>query len=124
MGKNKLKIGEFSRLGCECPEPGYCYTIEHGGYMPQDIDIEYCEKVTKKGADSALIKFKDIPVVPLAACLKVFGPYDKLYDNYVELSPIWRKRATRLLLLPAPFTSTVSGIKRMPTSGSPSSRRL
>ena len=20
----------MSRLGCECPEPGYCYTIEHG----------------------------------------------------------------------------------------------
>ena len=44
MGKNKLKIGEFSRLGCECPEPGYSYAIEHGGYKPQDIDIEYCEK--------------------------------------------------------------------------------
>ena len=36
MGKNKLKIGEFSRLGCECPEPGYCYTIEHGGYKIAD----------------------------------------------------------------------------------------
>ncbi len=21
---------EMARLGCECPEPGYCYTIEHG----------------------------------------------------------------------------------------------
>lgn len=30
---------EMARLGCECPEPGYCYTIEHGGYKPQDIDI-------------------------------------------------------------------------------------
>jgi len=76
---------EMARLGCECPEPGYCYTIEHGGYKPKDIDIEYCEMVKKKGTDSALIKFKNIPAVPLAACLKVFGPYDKLYDNYVEL---------------------------------------
>ena len=25
---------EMARLGCECPEPGYCYTIEHGGYKP------------------------------------------------------------------------------------------
>ena len=100
MDKNKLKIGEFSRLGCECPEPGYCYTIEHGGYKPQDIDIEYCEKVTKKGTDSALIKFKDIPVVPLAACLKVFGPYDKLYDNYVELFAYLEKEGYKIVAAP------------------------
>ena len=56
---------EMARLGCECPEPGYCYTIEHGGYKPQDIDIEYCEKVTRKGTDSAIIQFKDIPEVPV-----------------------------------------------------------
>ena len=33
---------EMARLGCICPEPGYCYTIEHGGYKPENIDIEYC----------------------------------------------------------------------------------
>ncbi|MDO5442543.1 MAG: MerR family transcriptional regulator [Bacteroidia bacterium] len=76
---------EMARLGCECPEPGYCYTIEHGGYKPQDIDIEYCEKVSAKGAGSSIIKFKDIPEVPLAACMKVFGPYDRLYQSYVDL---------------------------------------
>lgn len=76
---------EMARLGCECPEPGYCYSIEHGGYKPQDIDIEYCEKVTKKGIDSDIIKFKDIPEVPTAACMKVFGSYDKLYQSYVDL---------------------------------------
>ena len=85
---------------CECPEPGYCYTIEHGGYKPQDIDIEYCEKVTKKGTDSALIKFKDIPAVPLAACLKVFGPYDKLYDNYVELFAYLEKEGYKIAGVP------------------------
>ena len=73
---------EMARLGCECPEPGYCYTIEHGGYKPKDIDIEYCEKVTAKGKDSAIIKFKDVPVVPTAVCMKVYGPYDRLYQNF------------------------------------------
>ena len=63
---------EMARLGCECPEPGYCYTIEHGGYKPTDIDIEYCEKVIAKGKDSDIIKFKDIPEVPTAVCLKVY----------------------------------------------------
>jgi len=76
---------EMARLGCECPEPGYCYSIEHGGYKPQDIDIEYCEKVSAKGKDSEIIKFKDIPAVPKAACLKVFGDYSKLYQNYMDL---------------------------------------
>lgn len=76
---------EMARLGCECPEPGYCYTIEHGGYKPQDIDIEYCEKVSAKGADSDIIKFKEIPEVPQAACLKVFGPYDKFHQAYTDL---------------------------------------
>ncbi len=76
---------EMARLGCECPEPGYCYSIEHGGYKPQDIDIEYCEKVTSKGTDSDIIKFKDIPEVPTAVCMKVFGSYDKLYQNFVDL---------------------------------------
>ena len=76
---------EMARLGCECPEPGYCYTIEHGGYKPQDIDIEYCEKVSAKCADSDIIKFKEIPEVPMAACLKVFGPYDILHQAYTDL---------------------------------------
>lgn len=76
---------EMARLGCECPEPGYSYTIEHGGYKPQDIDIEYCEKVTCKGNDSDIIRFKDIPEVPKAACLKVFGEYGKLYQAYIDL---------------------------------------
>lgn len=91
---------EMARLGCECQEPGYCYTIEPGGYKPQDIDIEYCEKVTKRGTDSALIKFNDIPVVPLAACLKVFGPYDKLYDNYVELFAYLEKEGYKIVAAP------------------------
>ena len=37
------KIGpEMQRLGCQCPPPGYCFTIEHGKeHRPADIDIEY-----------------------------------------------------------------------------------
>ena len=87
---------EMARLGCICPEPGYCYTIEHGGYKPENIDIEYCEAVTSKGQDSSLIKFKEIPPVPLAACLKVFGPYEKLHDNYVELFAFLEKEGYKI----------------------------
>lgn len=41
-----MTIGpEISRLGYECPEPGYYFTIEHGGYRQENTDIEYCEQV-------------------------------------------------------------------------------
>lgn len=41
-----MTIGpEMSRLGCECPEPGYCYTIEHGEYRQENTDIKYYEQV-------------------------------------------------------------------------------
>jgi len=76
---------EMARLGCECLEPGYCYTVEHGGYKPNDIDIEYCEQVAAKGNDSGIIKFKDVPEVPCAVCMKVYGPYDRLRQNYIDL---------------------------------------
>jgi len=76
---------EMARLGCECPEPGYSYTIEHGGYKPLDIDIEYCEKVTEAKKDSKLIKFKQIDAVPTAVCMKAYGPYERLYQNYIDL---------------------------------------
>lgn len=76
---------EMARLGCECPQPGYCFTIEHGGYKPADIDIEYCEMVTEARKDSSLIKFKSLPEVPTAVCMKVYGPYDRLHGSYQEL---------------------------------------
>ena len=76
---------EMLRLGCECPEPGYCYTIEHGEYRPTDIDIEYCELVKEKRKDSSLIKFKDIPAVPRAFCLKAYGPYERLHESYARI---------------------------------------
>lgn len=76
---------EMARLGCECPEPGYCFSFEHGGYKPHDIDIEYCEKVTAKGKDSEIIKFKELSEVPKAACMKVIGPYSQFYQSYQEL---------------------------------------
>lgn len=76
---------EMARLGCECPEPGYCYSIEHGGYKPENIDVEYCEMVTEAKEDSALIKFKKIPAVPAAVCMKAYGPYDRLPQAYIDV---------------------------------------
>lgn len=77
---------EMQRLGCKCPPPGYCFTIEHDKeYKPKDIDIEYYEQVEEAGEDSAIITFKRLPAVPTALCMKHVGPYDRFYQSYVEL---------------------------------------
>lgn len=99
---------EMARLGCECQEPGYCYTIEHGGYKPKDIDIEYCEQVKVKGKDSDIVKFKEIPEVPIAVCMKVFGTYDKLYKNYQDLFTWIEKEGYKII--GAPRANYIDGI--------------
>lgn len=77
---------EMQRLGCQCPPPGYCFTIEHNKeYRPTDIDIEYCEQVTEMGEDSAIIQFKKLEAVPTAICMKHYGPYDRFYESYTQL---------------------------------------
>ena len=80
------KIGpEMQRLGCKCPPPGYCFTIEHNKeYTPTDIDLEYCEQVEEMGKDSAIIQFKRLPAVPKALCMKHYGPYERFYESFTE----------------------------------------
>lgn len=77
---------EMARLGCECPDPGYCYTVElDKEYKGRDIDFEYCERVLVAKEDSDIIHFRHNPEVPMAVCMKVFGPYDRLYQSYPDL---------------------------------------
>ena len=80
------KIGpEMQRLGCKCPPPGYCFTIEHNEeYRLTDIDIEYCEQVEEMGHDSSIIQFKRLAAVPKALCMKHFGPYDCFHESFTE----------------------------------------
>ncbi len=76
---------EMQRLGCKCPPPGYCFTVEHNrDYKPTDVDIEYCEQVEEMGEDSAIIQFKRLPAVPKALCMKHVGPYERFYESYIE----------------------------------------
>ena len=76
---------EMQRLGCKCPPPGYCFTVEHDReYKPTDVDIEYCEQVEEMGEDSAIIQFKRLPAVPKALCMKHVGPYERFHESYIE----------------------------------------
>ena len=77
---------EMARLGCECPEPGYCFTVETAKeYKAENFEIEYCEKVKSAKKDSDIVKFKPLPEFPTAICMKVYGPYTKLRESYIEL---------------------------------------
>ena len=76
---------EMQRLGCKCPPPGYCFTIEHQKeYTPTNIDIEYCEQVEEMGTDSEIIQFKRLSEVPKALCMKHYGPYERFYESFTE----------------------------------------
>ena len=76
---------EMQRLGCKCPPPGYCFTIEHNKeYTPSNIDIEYCEQVEEMGTDSGIIQFKKLAAVSKALCMKHYGPYDRFYESFTE----------------------------------------
>lgn len=75
---------EMARLGCECPLPGYCFSLDHNSeFTSGTIDLEYCEEVKEAKADSDLIIFKRLPEVPMAVCVKCYGPYSRLYEHYV-----------------------------------------
>ena len=80
------KIGpEMQRLGCKCPPPGYCFTIEHNQeFCAENIDIEYCEQVEEMGNDSDIIQFKRLPAVKKALCMKHVGPYERFYESFTE----------------------------------------
>ena len=80
------KIGpEMQRLGCKCPPPGCCFTIEHNKeYCSTDLDIEYCEQVEEMGKDSNIIQFKHLPAVEKALCIKHLGPYERFHISFAE----------------------------------------
>ena len=92
------KIGpEMQRLGCQCPPPGYCFTIEHGKeHCPTDIDIEYCEQVQEMGTDSSIIQFKRMPAVAKALCMKHKGPYERFYESYAEAFNYMEKQGYKM----------------------------
>lgn len=76
---------EMLRLGCQCPDPTYCFTIEYNEEYGVDIDIEYFEAVAERQEDSDLIKFKELPEVPAALCISHYGAYEHMPETFAEL---------------------------------------
>lgn len=77
---------EIQHTGCKRTLPIYCFHVEHEQeFKTENIDIEYCEQVEEICPDTDLIKFKQLPRIPLAVCMKCSGPYGVLYDNFAEI---------------------------------------
>ena len=104
------KIGpEMQRLGCKCPPPGYCFTIEHNQeFCAENIDIEYCEQVEEMGNDSDIIQFKRLPAVEKVLCMKHVGPYERFYESFTEALAYMEEQGYRLA--GHPRTSYIDGI--------------
>lgn len=89
---------EMMKLGCECTEPGYCFTIDHNKeYRETDIDIEYCEAVLEKKQDSELIKFKELPMVEQALCYKHYGAYNTFFQSWTNIYTYLEKNGYQII---------------------------
>lgn len=77
---------EIQRIGCKRSLPIYSFVIEHDEeYKTTDIDTEYCEQVEEMMPDTRLIQFKRLPEIPMAVCMKCYGPYQHWYEQKAEL---------------------------------------
>lgn len=100
---------EMARLGCECAEPGYCYTVEHNKeYHETDIDIEYCEQVTEMKENSELLQFKKVPAVEKALCYSHYGAYEGLPQAWGKIFAYLEENG--LQIADAPRFSYIDGI--------------
>ena len=57
------------------------YNEEYG----VDIDVEFFEAVAERKEDSELIKFKELPEVPVALCVNHYGAYEHMPETFAEL---------------------------------------
>lgn len=77
---------EVQRIGCKRTLPIYGFMIEHEKeYKTENIDIEYCLQVDEMYSDTGVIKFKRLPEVPMAVCLKHVGTYDTFPESFAEV---------------------------------------
>ena len=91
---------EMHRLGCECSPVEYCFTVEYNEEYGVDIDIEFFEAVSKKGVDSDIIIFKELPEVPQALCINHYGLYEKMPETFADLYSYAEKNGYEISGLP------------------------
>lgn len=77
---------EVQRMGCRRSLPLNWFVVEHDKEVKkEDIDIEIFEEVEDLMPDSSILKFRVLPEVPVAVCMKCQGTFEHLHEHYKEL---------------------------------------
>lgn len=83
---------------CCFPDPNYHFIREISRDMETgEVNLEFCDEVLEMKEDSDTIRFKRLPEVPLAICMKVYGTYEKLHEKQAELFLEITKRGYRIV---------------------------
>ena len=94
-------IPEMFRLDCVTPRPFYCFSRETGKVSADGkVEVEFCDEVLEMGTDSDIIRFKQLPEVPLAFCMKVYGPHSQLEASCIRLLAEIAKRGYHIVGAP------------------------
>lgn len=92
---------EMLRLGCVTPHPFYCFSRETGKVSAdRKFEVEFCDEVLEMGTDSDIIRFKQLPEVPLAFCMKVHGLHSQLEASRIQLLAEIAKRGYHIVDTP------------------------
>ena len=76
---------EMMRIGCTCPEPQYCFTVEHDvEHKEENIDVEYCEAVGEMHENTEILKFYEAPVINKALCYNHRGDYTTFSESMTK----------------------------------------
>ena len=89
---------EMMRVGCTCPEPQYCYTIEHDKeHKEQDIDVEYCEAIGEMHEDTSLLRFYEAPAIERALCYPHRGSYTTFSESMIKVMQYIEEHQMRIV---------------------------
>ncbi|MEG0528249.1 MerR family transcriptional regulator [Amedibacillus sp. YH-ame6] len=76
----------MEKAGCECLNPGYCFTIYFDGeYRESNINAQICEEVTSVKENQGELYFEELEEVELAACVLHKGSYQGLPKAYAAV---------------------------------------
>ena len=77
---------EVQRLGCKRSLPLNWFVVEHDKELKEEnIDIEIFEEVEDLMPDTPILKFRVLPEVQTAVCMKCRGTFEHLPQQYKEL---------------------------------------
>lgn len=92
---------EMLRLGCRALHPIYCFSRKMGKVSADGrFEVEFCEEVQTMGENSDIIRFKQLPEVPLCICMKIHGRHDNLETCQERLIAETAERGYRAVDIP------------------------